>query len=304
MQKGLIRSEVSELHLRSRRISKDQSREISKAKSTKMAEEKSAIKESGSCVSDQCEVLPDGQSLTTDTEPIQPEKPVIDMVHFKQVDHDDKLDLIMAAINKVNTNFYYKFEEVQRSLTNKDDGIIPRMEKIEKWYETTKGEVGQIPEMVKTTEEASARLDAMEEQLPVIEQLKKSVEQLGAATAELEDDMTLLKGVLQTQDKKLMQAQEEVVALKKRSMKNNIIINGILGDSKEETADMCKEKVLELMRTQMKMTVDDGEVIVAHRLGKIQPNLPYERSIVVRCQHDLRERVFNFNFKSARIEER
>ena len=46
------------------------------------------------------------------------EIPVINMTHFKEVEPSHKLDLLMAAINKINTNFHYKFDELRRELTD------------------------------------------------------------------------------------------------------------------------------------------------------------------------------------------
>ena len=285
MQRRTIRSEADELHLRSRRISKDQSKDIVKNRNIKMSDGEDS-KENTS------PALVEVEDNSSAQEVIQPEKPVIDMVHFKQVDHDDKLDLIMAAINKVNTNFYYKFEEVQRSLSNKEDGLIPRVNKLENWCESVQKDISSIPETLKLAEENNARMDAMEEQIPTIDSLKQSVKQLEESTSLLRDDMVLLKGILQKQDKKIQHNETDIVDLKKRSMQNNIVIYGLTGDTKDETTEECKNKVLNFMEVQMKMGVTEDEVIVAHRLGKKSPNK--DRPIVVRCQHKLKERVFDY----------
>ena len=38
------------------------------------------------------------------------EIPVIKMEDFQQVNMNEKLDLLMSAINKINTNFHYKLQ--------------------------------------------------------------------------------------------------------------------------------------------------------------------------------------------------
>ena len=54
------------------------------------------------------------------------------MAPFQQANVEDKLILMMAAINKINTYFYYKFNSLQKQLTNDVDGVIPTMKVIKR----------------------------------------------------------------------------------------------------------------------------------------------------------------------------
>ena len=90
-----------------------------------------------------------------------------------------------------------------------------------------------------------------------------------------------------------------------RSMANNVIISGIYGEmanpqqnqgeattTEALSKENCKEKVLGFMRQKLRMEVQDNEVIVAHRIGKQQNSKP--RPIVMRCEQELRERIFSY----------
>ena len=301
MQQQLIRSDLDELHLRSRRVSKDQSKILpyksNKGKDLKMS---STEVDSDPSTTSQQQLLDTTSqtSLELHSEVEQLEEiPVIDMEYFRQVGHGDKLDLIMAAINKVNTTFYHKLEEVQRKLSDQDTGLIPRLQKVEEWMEDSKVKIDQITEQQGAIEELDARLEGIKGKIPTWSDMQKQMDKLSVQNATLQDDVALLKGVLQTHDKKLLQDHESIVDLKKRSMQNNIIIYGITGDSKEETSDQCKQKVLSFMSDKMKMVVHEAEIEVAHRLGKrvlISSKATKDRPIVVRCQQKLRDRVFEY----------
>ena len=87
---------------------------------------------------------------TTETEVV--DIPVIDMEMFKQVEVADKLDLLMAAINKINTNFHYKFDAYQQQLTKEKEGIIPQIQKVQERHEELEARIedleGKIPSMI------------------------------------------------------------------------------------------------------------------------------------------------------------
>ena len=60
------------------------------------------------------------------------EIPVVTMLDFEIVNTDDKLNLLMAAINKVNTNFHMKFESLTKWIK---EGMQGRIEALETKYE-------------------------------------------------------------------------------------------------------------------------------------------------------------------------
>ena len=91
---------------------------------------------------------------------------------------------------------------------------------------------------------------------------------------------------------------KKVVDLTARSMANNIVISGITGDS--EKKEDCKSKVVQFMRTQLKIDdLLDQEVEVAHHAkGKLGPK---PRQMIVRCHFKLRDRLFYYTKHLKRI---
>ena len=215
--------------------------------------------------------------------PTKPEVPVVNMKDFEIVDMNDKMNLLMSAINKINTTFHHKFEAMQTQLTTDLATISPK-----------------IATLQKTQQELQARVDNLESHLPSSTDLLERLYRLECSQATLKDDMAIVKGTLQVQDKIMKSNQDKVIDLTARSMANNVIITGIPESSTvhgQDTQEVvpkenCKEKVLMFMRGKMKMEVTNDKVEVAHRTGKPMLNKP--RQIVVRCKQSLRDRIFKF----------
>ena len=195
---------------------------------------------------------------------------------------DDKLNLLMAAINKINTNFHYKFDELQKVISNDEDGILS-------WLTTVE----------RLQEELTARVDDFEGQLPQVADLSATVSDLSQKLGMLQDDLETLKGFAQVQEKQIASNKSKLIDLTARNMSNNVIISGITGDGQEEN---CKVKVLEFLKNTLTMEVKDKEVLVAHCMGKFNVNGAKPRAIVVRCVQKLRDTIFQYtkNLKDVR----
>ena len=59
----------------------------------------------------------------------QIEIPVVKMSEFAPADMDEKLNYLMAAINKVNTNLHYKLQETKDEITQDMATFEPRIKK-------------------------------------------------------------------------------------------------------------------------------------------------------------------------------
>ena len=167
------------------------------------------------------------------------EMPVIDMQHFKMVGENDKLDLLMAAINKINTNFYYKMEDIRTRLLGETDGVITKLDNIQ----------SKIEKLERDAEVDEARIENLESFIPNMKSMEKRIIQLEQQNCEFRDEIAVLRGFTQVHDKAILSHSTKIADLTQRSMSNNITIQGILGDSKDEN---CKEKVLTFMRDCMK----------------------------------------------------
>ena len=198
---------------------------------------------------------------------------VIKMSDFEVVDDiNDKLNLLMVAINKVNTNFHFKWEELQIQILDNKTTLTSKIESVGK-----------------TQEELQARVDDLEAATASIPGLLTQVSQLENKVETLSDDVATLKGLMQVQDRDIYEVKNKTVDLTARSMANNVIITGITGD---QEAENCREKVWSLMNNIMQMEVDKQEILVAHRIGK--KGGPKPRAMVVRCADPLRQRIFKF----------
>ena len=186
-----------------------------------------------------------------------PIKPVVDMKDFVQVEGDGKLDLMMMAINKINTSFHYKLDRFTSVLTDEEDGVFPRMRDCER------------------------DLDEFRDRINVLEEENE----------QLKSDMHILKGVVKVQQNRMEVMNEKLIDLKARSMASNIIIDGIV-ESNEENEGNCQTQVMSFLQQQLEMDVESNEVVKAHRLGEKAFGRP--RPIVVQCQNSLRKRVFGY----------
>ena len=93
------------------------------------------------------------------------------------------------------------------------------------------------------------------------------------------------------QDTTLKECKNKIVDLTARSMSNNVTISGLTGDNAEEKE--CEKKVLNFLRNEVSMEVEDSEIIVAHRIGG-PPKGEKPRLMVVRCKPSLRNRIFKY----------
>ena len=193
---------------------------------------------------------------------------VTNVEDFEVVDVGDKLNLLMSEINKVNTTFHYKFTELSHSLST---DIVLKITQIES-----------------TQQELAARLDDIEGAVPKHTQLMQHIEQLETANAQLQDDVAIIKGLIQVQDRKVLTNQNKIADLTARSMGNNILLSGLIEKEKED----CKVTARLFLKEKMKMVIQDEDVIVAHRLGRKSAEAGKPRQMVIKCSHFLRENIF------------
>ena len=199
------------------------------------------------------------------------------MQDFEAVDTDDKLNLLMSAINKINATFHYKLESVQQQLSkelkDKFATVEPRVQALENYIE-----------------ELEARVADKEALLTEVTELKQRIESLELQSGKTSDGLGTVKGILQVHDKAITANKTKITDLTARSMANNILIFGLDGDSAEEKD--CGAKVRDFLRTKLLMELEDDEVEIAHRIGKKTSTKP--RQMVVRCKQSLRNRIFQY----------
>ena len=163
---------------------------------------------------------------------------MIQMKDFSAVDIEEKLNLLMVAINKINANFHHKFEDLNKQLNDGDNGIVSRLnvvkQAIESHHEVLSDETDGILPRMRDVESAVAEIQS---------QMETLIEEKTA----MQDELYILKGYTQIHDKHIDQAHSKITDLTARNMKNSIIINGILEDKTPRTEN-CKEKVHHFFR--------------------------------------------------------
>ena len=209
------------------------------------------------------------------------EIPVIHMKDFSEVDMEEKLNLLMVAINKVNTNLHLKMESL-------GEKIAAVEKKVEEKTTALDTRLGAVEESL--NDETEGALPRLRDAETSISDLLDRVEILEEEKTKLNDHIFSLKGVTQVNNRKIITVENKVLKLTTRSMQNNVLIHGLTGDQPKE---QCKEAVLKFFREQMKMDTTDEEVMKAHRIGRINQSAK-PRMMVVRCQVSLRERIFDY----------
>ena len=209
--------------------------------------------------------------------PTDKEVPIVSMEDFEVVDLNDKLNLLMPSMNKINTNFHHRFESLSKQMGNEKEGLIGRITLTEHFLA-----------------EIQARMDDVEERTAATPQYNIKVSVLEERVQKLSDDVATIKGLLQVQDTELKMCKNKIVDLTARSMSNNITISGITGDVKDEKED-CVDKVKNFLQEKLDLEFADQEIEVAHRLGtRITAKL---RLMVVRCKYHLKERILKNSYK-------
>ena len=189
---------------------------------------------------------------------------IIDMQDYLQVADGEKLNLLMFAINKMNTSWQYKLDKIQEALTLDEEGIFPRLQDCE------------------------TNIDDHAERISVLEEENKK----------LQEDVDFLKGVIQVQDKKIVHLQTDAADAKARSMANNLLISGLTGDVDDEK---CKEKCFQFLKEKVQVLIEEKDIVVAHRLGEktgIQ-----DRTMVVKVTNRIRHEIFKYtkNLKGVKM---
>ena len=208
---------------------------------------------------------------------------VIKMKDFTAVDSDEKLNLLMVAINKINTSFHHKFEELNVQLNEPTNGLVKRIMRCEDAIKDLKDmneneETGLTPRII----DAETNISDIQTRMDTLEENNKM----------LVDQVHMLCGTVQVYDKRITANTTKVIDLTARSMSANIIIDGIL-EQKDETPEQCSDKVFQILSGIMKMDIEkEVDIVVAHRIGMTSPTRP--RQMVVRCSQKLRSTVFKY----------
>ena len=218
------------------------------------------------------------------------EHPVISITDFSAVvNMEEKLNLLMVAINKINTNFHLKFEELNKKLYTGDDAIVNRLSTCENSVISLRKTCESIQEAL--DDEQSGALPRLRDAETAISDLQERIDTLESQKVVMQDELFTLKGVVQVHDRKHTATDKRVIDLTAHSMKNNIIIHGLDGDEGVQK-EKCIDSAKRFFEEKMLMEIHDKEILVAHRMGQKRTVKP--RPMIVRCSYPLRSRIFDY----------
>ena len=232
---------------------------------------------------------------TTITTTMQTDKfpgvPVIAMDYFRKVETGDKLDLLMAAINKINTNFHYKFEALSKTLcqdmARHTRSVNAEVNKLQRLQRETKARVDDIesnlPNMIHTTQEIQKLNDQTH---PTILALQRKIDLLESNQGRMNDDIAVLKGFSQAQEKHITENKKKITTLTARSMAQNIMIYGLTSDIGDE--ENCKELTLDFFHTKHIFNYTKNLKGIQNDVGdfyRVQMQLP-EPFLTEKCERD------------------
>ena len=85
------------------------------------------------------------------------------MTEFEEIDLENKMNVLMAAINKMNTNFHLKFESLEKKLSA-SGGIALKIGALENKFDELNARVDEAEEQLSIATSNRDRVDALEKQ--------------------------------------------------------------------------------------------------------------------------------------------
>ena len=111
------------------------------------------------------------------------------------------------------------------------------------------------------------------------------------AIAKVKKENDLLKGLVQRQYQQILDLNDKVAHLTARSMENNVTVAGLMGDIGFK--EKCKTNVIEFLKKQVEIDVNEDEILFTHRVGKFYKEAKRPRIMLVKCTHLLKERILS-----------
>ena len=131
--------------------------------------------------------------------------------------------------------------------------------------------------------------------IPRITEVEETVDTLSEESQSLKCDVTIIKGLLHKQDGQIQSLMSKICDLTARQMSDNITITGLKSakkDPAEETIEDCEKLVYDFITTKMQLQVNEGEILIAHRLNS-NPESKFPPIMVVKCLPKLHDRILN-----------
>lgn len=190
------------------------------------------------------------------------ENPLITKEDFAKKSTQQKLDTVADAINKM----YEKMAQVTKNLEEK---ILPMETTL---FDGNEGTVAKIDHLIQSRRESDQAIQSiMEENL------------------QLRDELDVLKGIVHKLSNQLDITNSKVHQLVAKSMEDNLVFTGILGDAPKSNP---RKQLHDFLLNEMGLyDVRDSDLLSVYRMG--QPGKNKNRPIVAHCVPELRRYIMN-----------
>lgn len=216
------------------------------------------------------ELAATGNTMPLKTQPnrlLQPNLQMISNEDWKGKNHTHKLDTVFESINKL----YVVYEQVSQrihplevAVFDKTDGILP-----------------QLQSLADYAKESDTRVDSL---------MKEN--------ANLKEELEVVKGLLYKQSKQISAIQGRQTNQMARSMSDNIIVSGLIGDYQEAVNTDALSLISTFLEESLELTFNREDIMVVHWMGQYVKDR--DRSIILKVCPNLRKKILDNTSKLAK----
>lgn len=186
-----------------------------------------------------------------------------------------------AAHAKINKDEFQKKSTGQK-LDSVADAINRMCEKMSQMETQLQAKIKPMKEAIFSKEDSITSILA--QMATNVETSEKQVKVLVSENVDLRDEVEILKGTVQKQSNQIASLQRKLTDQIARSMENNLIISGMLGDGPK--ADVCSQ-VLKFLSEVLEINFNPYDVLEVNRMGA--PARGKHRPTLVQCTVGLRK---------------
>ena len=201
---------------------------------------------------------------------------------FEKLEEEERMMIMLKMVNALCD----KVTEIDIVLNHDTDGLITK--------------TGTMQTQCDENTNLQSSVNQMKKDLQSLVKLPDKVDKNCEEIEHLKEENSIIKGLLVKNSKQLQSLNEKVAMQTARSKEKNITITNLLGDIKGE---VCKDSVVSFLRSQVEIDADHEEILVAHRIGKLDKSKrsteEQGRVMLMRLQPELKKRIFE-NIKNLK----
>lgn len=198
---------------------------------------------------------------------VRPKSPMLSREDWQGKNHSHKLDTIFDSINKLYTVYdqvAQRIHPLEVAVFDKTDGILP-----------------QLQGLANYAKESDTRVDSL---------MKENVG--------LREELEIVKGILHKQSKQISALQGKQAHQTARSMADNFIINGLLGDFAEADGGDARGLVEDFLHDTLEIEYEEDQLLVVHWMGQFVRDRHH--SIIIKVKPDLKKKILDNTSKLAK----